>query len=309
MRVENIRVLFFGTPLFASKILESLCTFGYNVCGVITQPTKKSGRGALPKPSLVMETASKYSLLVYQPFSNDELFNIVQQIKPDIIVVAAYGRLIPGDVLAIPPYGSLNVHGSLLPKYRGSSPIPAAILNGDKETGITIMRMEEGLDAGPIVSKVKVRLDFTETTTTLYNKLADVGASEIIQVIPPYIAGKINIVPQNENKATYCTIIKKEDGLINWHRSALDIERQIRAFTPWPNAYTQWNGKLLKILEGQVVKKVLEPGNVVALDKSLLIGCGQDSLDVSRLQIEAKKEMSVIDFINGYKIIDEVNLS
>ncbi len=309
MRVENTRVLFFGTPLFASTVLETLYTFGFDVCGVITQPTKKSGRGSLPKPSQVMETANKYKLLVFRPSSNSEIFNIAKQVNPDIIVVAAYGRIIPKEILEVPEYGALNIHGSLLPKYRGPSPIPTAILNGDKESGITIMRMTERLDSGPIVSKVKVHVDPNETTTTLYQKLAEAGANEIVQIIPRFMHNELKITPQNDDNATYCTMIRKEDGLINWHRSAVDIEREIRAFIPWPNAYTLWNDKILKILEGQVVKKVLEPGYVVALNKSLVIGCGKDSINITKLQIEGRNEMIVTDFLNGYKNIDGVNLS
>jgi methionyl-tRNA formyltransferase len=309
MEIENIRVLFFGTPLFASRVLEVIYKSGFNICGVITQTTKRAGRGNLSIPSQVKELADKYHLLVYQPVSLNEMITIAKHLNPDIIIVAAYGKLLPPDVVNLPKFGSLNVHGSLLPKYRGASPIPATILNGDHETGTTVMKMTEKLDAGPIISQAKIKIEASDTTESLYQKLAEVGAEEIVRVIPLYISGDIHLHEQNHNQATYCSIIKKGDGLINWHRSAIDIERTTRAFIPWPHAYTNWHGKILKILEAKVVKKILEPGYVIALDKTFYIGCGKDSLEIIKLQLEGKNEMTSKDFLNGYRDLDGTTLS
>lgn len=224
MRAEDTRILFVGTPSFASKILINLYQFGFNIAGVITNPPKRSGRGQIENTSDVMKVAQKFSLLVFQPSSKDEFEHIAKEINPDLIVVAAFGEILPDSFLHVAKYGALNVHGSLLPKYRGSSPIPSAILNGDKITGITIIKMTNRVDAGPIISQSKVFIEPKETTASLYEKLAVIGAEELSRVIPLYIEGNLKEKPQDENHATYCDMIKKEFGLIDWRRSALDIE-------------------------------------------------------------------------------------
>lgn len=309
MTADKPRILFFGTPAFGAKVLESLYSFGFNVSGIVTQPTKKGGRGNLLSSSKVKETADKYGLLLYQPSTKNEITSITDHIKPDLIITAAYGQILPPDTLNIPKYGALNVHGSLLPRYRGASPVAATILNGDKETGITIMKMSDNLDAGPIVSQVKIKINPKETTESLYEKLTEAGAEELIRAIPLYVNGDLRPHEQDHNKATYCSVIKKKDGQIDWNRSAVDIERTIRAFIPWPHAFTNWNSRLLKILEADVVEKALEPGYVIALEKSFLVGCGINSLEVTKIQLEGKKETSVADFLNGYRDIDGSTLT
>jgi methionyl-tRNA formyltransferase len=302
------RILFFGTPQFGAQTLEALYTYGFNVAGVITQPDRGSGRGNVLIPSAVKKTAAKYKILLFQPSSKDELLGIVKQINPEISVISAFGNIIPKDILDYPTFGSLNIHGSLLPKYRGPSPIATAILNGDSTTGVTIIKMTERMDEGPIVSQVKIPVDPDETTESLYQKLAQIGGDEICRVLPLYINGQVTLRDQVEAEATYCSLIKKEDGRINWSRRAGDIERTVRAFIPWPNAFAFWGDKMIKILDAKVAEKALDPGFVVALSRSFLIGCGQDSLEVTRVQLEGKDPMEVKEFLNGNRGIDGATL-
>jgi len=281
---------------------------GFNIAAVITQPDRTGGRGKRMTSSEVKIVAEKYNILVFQPTANNELAGIIKQINPDLAVVAAYGNLLPEEILSVPKYGSLNIHASLLPKYRGPSPIATAILNGDAETGITVIKMTGKMDAGPIVSQVRVKIDGEETTESLYQKLAVVSGEEISRVLPIYLGGEIQLRDQDDNKATYCKLIKKDDGRIDWHRRAGEVERAIRAFTPWPNAYTYWNDKMLKILDANVTEKALDPGFVVTIGKSLLVGCGQDALEITRLQLQDRNPMSAEEFLNGNRDFDGATL-
>jgi methionyl-tRNA formyltransferase len=308
MSNEKSRILFYGTPYFAAKTLETMYTYGLNIAAVITQPDRSSGRGNLVAASAVKKTADRYHILTFQPTSKDELVGTIKQIKPDIAVVAAFGNILPEDVLGMPKFGSLNIHGSLLPKYRGPSPIATAILNGDAETGITIIRMTGKMDAGPIVSQAKIRIAANETTESLYVKLAQLSGEEISRVLPLYLNGEIAIRDQDDSKASYCSLIKKEDGRIDWSRRAGDIERTVRAFIPWPNAYSFWNDRMIKILEAKVSEKALDPGYVVAVGKNLLIGCGEDALEVVKLQMQDRNAMSAEEFLNGNRDIDGATL-
>ncbi len=301
---ENLRILFFGTPAFGAKVLEALFSYQFDIVGVITQPAKRSGRGNVIASSKVKETADKRNLLVYQPTSQNEILNITKDLNPDLIVTAAYGKIISADILNVPKFSAINVHASLLPRYRGASPVAAAILNGDTTTGVSIIKMTDQVDAGPVISKVEIKLNETETTEVLYTKLAELGADEVVRIIPLYVGGQLRPKEQEGNKATYCSVIKKGDGLIDWERKAIDIERTIRAFIPWPNAYTYIDGKFLKILEAKVVEKVLEPGNVVVLPESFLVGCGTDSLEIKKLQLEGRNVVTAKEFILGYRDLD-----
>lgn len=304
MSTEKIRLMFFGTPAFGAKLLAALFDAGFEISAVVTQPTKKGGRGNRPVASKVKEFADSKNLLVYQPTSQSEIIGITKRINPDLVVTGAYGKILPNEVLNIPRFGAINVHGSLLPKYRGASPIPAAILNGDKKTGVTIMKMTDQLDSGPIISQAEINLTQEETTGTLYESLAIIGAEELVRIIPLYIDQVLHPKDQDHNKATYCSAIRKQDGLINWHRSAVDIERTVRAFIPWPHSYTYLDDKLLIILEAKPVEKALEPGYIVVLPNSFLVGCGTDSLEVTKLQLEGKNPVDARDFIHGYRNLD-----
>lgn len=308
MKTRNLKVLFFGTPAFGATILEALCTYNFNVVGVMTQITRQKAPGSIPLPSEVRKVADKHKLLVFQPATDDEIIKTTKHINPDIVIIAAYGKIIPLEVLETPSFGALNVHGSLLPKYRGASPIPAAILNGDKETGITIMKVTKGMDEGPIISQAKIPIKENDTTETLYQKLASIGADELIRVLPLYVDGLLKAKDQNHKQATYCSVIKKENGNIDWLKPAKFIERMTRAYVPWPKTYTYWEDKTLIVTQAKAVTKVLEPGYVLVVDKKLIVGCGKDSLEIYKLQPEGKNELSAAEFINGYKDIDGVTL-
>lgn len=304
MSNEKARVLFYGTPYFAARTLEMMFAYGLNIAGVITQPDRSAGRGKRLSPSAVKELADKYNLLVFQPASNDELIGIIKQINPDIAVVCAYGNILSEEVLNLPQYGSLNIHGSLLPKYRGPSPIASAIMNGDAETGITIIKMIQKMDAGPIVNQSRIKIARDETTASLYLKLAQLSGEEICRTLPLYLAGEIPVRDQDDAHASYCSLIKKEDGRIDWQRKAGEIERTVRAFIPWPNAYTFWQGKMIKILSARVVEKALDPGYVVVVGKNMFVGCGQDAIEILKLQMQDREVITTEDFLNGNRQID-----
>jgi len=279
MKKENLKIIFIGTSQFAAIILDKLCQANLKPVLVITAPDKPVGRKKIITPPPAKLTAEKYGIPISQPkvISNFQ-FPIS---KPDLIVVAAYGQIIPKEILKIPRYGCLNVHSSLLPKYRGPSPIQAAILNGDKETGVTIIKMTEKVDAGPIIANIKYQISNIKINyETLHNKLAELGADLLIKTIPLWIKGKIKEKLQDESKASYTKILTKEDGLINWRDPIEKIERQIRAFNPWPGAYTIYRGKMLKILEADIVN---------------------NQLILKKVQLEGKKPMRFEDFLRGHQ--------
>src|SRR3989344_2901487 len=247
-----MRYVFFGTPKFAATILEKLIDSGYIPDAVICNPDEPIGRKRILTPPPVKIIAKKFNFSIFQPLKlrgNLEFFDRIKKIKPDLAIVVAYGKIIPKEILGIPIYGFINVHGSLLPAYRGASPIQSAILNGDEETGITLIKLDEEMDHGDIISKSKCQISNNDTYESLSQKLAISGAELLIKTISDYIAGKIKLTEQSHTEATYAGIIKKEDGKINWLKSAEEIERMVRAFYPWPTAWTIWNEKTLKILE------------------------------------------------------------
>jgi len=280
-----MKYIFFGTPEFAAIVLEKLINTGYIPEAVICNPDEPVGRKQiLTSPPVKRLIANSGQLIeIFQPVNKSGLLAISRKllaIKPDLAIIAAYGKIIPKEILDIPRYGTLNVHGSLLPKYRGASPIQHAILNGDKETGVTIMKIDEEMDHGNIISNLKTQISKVDTYDSLSQKLAISGAKLLIKIIPDYISGRIKPIEQDHSKATYTKIIKKEDGKIDWSKSAEEIERMTRAFYPWPTAWTTWNGKILKILEAEV--------------------CG-NNLAIKKLQLEGGKILSIREFLNGHK--------
>ena len=260
--MQSLKIIFIGTPEFGATILNGLIDAGYKPVLVITKPE-----------SPVKIIAEKYNIPVGHSMSN------IKDLKPDLIVVAAYGQILPKEILEIPKYGCLNVHPSLLPKYRGATPVQSAILNGDKETGVSIIKMVERVDAGGIVSSIKCLVSRDETYKTLSDKLADLGTKSLSEVIPDWVEGKIKALPQDETKATYTKMIKKEDGLIDWKSSIDYIEKQVRALNPWPSTYTLYNGKILKILKVEITN---------------------NKLIIKEVQPEGKKPMNFEDFLRGH---------
>ena len=319
---SQVKIVFWGTPDFAVKPLEVLIE-NFNVLAVITNPDEPVGRKAILTPPPIKVLARKYKIPVFQP-NKLAIENCKLEIpSADIYVVAAYGKIISKEILEIPKYGALNIHPSLLPKWRGASPIQYAILNGDEETGVTIMLMDEKMDHGPIFAwrELEIRNPKSEirkyTTPELSEILSKMGAELIIETVPKWINGEIKPVTQDEDKATYSKILKKEDGRIDWSKSAEEVERQVRAFTPWPGSFTYWKRSekevRLELLEADIVKSADFPDNIalrgiLIKDKRLFIKTGEGYLEILRIQPEGKKEMTAKEFINGYKDIDGATL-
>ena len=292
-----------GTPDFSLPAFLSLID-QVSIVAVVTQPDKKVGRKQEVTQSSVKKVALANKIEVFQPEKikgNDEFIQQIKDLQPDLIIVVAYGFILPQEILDIPKYGVINIHASLLPKYRGASPIQAAILNGDKETGVSIMLIDDKMDTGPILSEESIAINNNDDFISMHDKLAQLGAELLIDTLPRYISGEIKPAAQNEAEATYCKILTKEDGKIDWIKSAEEIDRQIRAFTPWPGAWTIWNGKSLKVLMSKVLmSESRKVGEVYKSKDGLAVACGQDSLEILELQMEGKKPMNAKEFLNGY---------
>lgn len=295
-----------GTPQFAVPALEQL-TEHYDVVAVVTQPDAPAGRGKHLVQSAVKQFALSKGLPVLQPDSLKPA-EVVEQLRgyhPDCIVVAAFGQILRKPVLELPRYGCINVHGSLLPRWRGASPISAAIAAGDEATGITIMRMDVGLDSGPLLSKRAEPIGPEDTTATLMERLSHIGADLLIDTLPKYFAGELTPEGQDESLVTLCRQLKKEEGRIDWGTSAVEVERHVRAMTPWPGAFTTLDGKQLKILKSrvgmQMDRMLRPPGNLfLQRGKELLVACNGGTLELLEVQQEGKKVTPAADFARGH---------
>ena len=299
------RLVFMGTPDFAVPVLEALIG-RYEIVAVVTQPDRRARRGRKLEASPVKVVALAHDLSVLQPPSlrQPDAVAELRALAPDVIVVAAYGQILPAEVLAIPPRSCLNVHASLLPRYRGAAPVAAAILAGEEETGVTIMLMDEGMDTGPILSQATCSISPQDTRRSLSARLAQLGANLMMDTLPRWLAAEIEPQPQDHSQATYCRIIAKEDGLIDWSQSAVEIWRRSRAYHPWPGAYTFWRGKLLKVLRAEALPQWSgegEPGQVMALDEGLAVVTGEGALLLSEVQLAGKRALSAEDFARGQR--------
>ncbi len=298
-----------GTPQFAVPSLQALVEGGYEVVGVYTQPDKKAGRGQQPISPPVKQLALSLGLEVIQPDSlkDDEAVGRLQGFKPDLIVVAAFGKILPREVLVIPRFGCLNVHPSLLPRHRGPSPVAAAILSGDTVTGVTIMLLDEGVDSGPVLSQRVVPMLEDDTTESLTLRLAGVGAQLLVETIPPWVEGRIVPKAQDESQVSYSGVLDRGAGEIDWRLSATELWRRIRAFHPWPGSYTWWQGKRLKVLKAVPLDIGLSalPGEVVALSAGLPaavgVGTGTGILGLISVQLEGRRQMSAAEFVRGHR--------
>lgn len=302
-----MRVLFMGTPDFAVGTLEEIIQAGHEVIGVVTQPDKEKGRGGKLSFPPVKETALKYNLDIYQPrrVREPDFIQIVKDLEPEVIVVAAFGQILPKELLDIPPYGCINVHASLLPKYRGAAPIQAAIINGDKETGVTIQHMAVKLDSGDIILQESIPIADDETGGSLFDKLALLGAKLSVRTLKELEDGTATRTPQDDSLATHVKMLDKEMGDIDFTQPAINIERLIRGLNPWPSAYTRLNGRILKLWKAAVVEYSGqgEPGEVVKVDKnSFTVMTGKDALEIHELQLEGKKRLTCDAFLRGYPI-------
>jgi len=301
----STRVVFMGTPEFAVPALESLVQGEYELVAVYSQPDKPAGRGRIPASAPVKKTALEHGLEVLQPatFRDTEEVERLVALKPDVIVVAAYGQILPRSVLDIPESGCLNIHPSLLPLYRGATPIPAAILAGDEDTGVSIMLLDAGMDTGPILSQYVVGIGPEDTTASLTTGLAHVGARLLGETLPLWLDRSLTPQPQDESGATYTSPISKEDGLVDWRLPAVDIQRRVRAFYPWPGCYSYWRGRQIRIHEAVSLHKegALVPGRVVALESgqpaAVGVETGNGILGLVSIQIEGRRAMPAAEFL------------
>ena len=303
-----MKIVYMGTPDFAVNPLHALAEAGYEVAGVITQPDKPKGRGKTMLPTPVKEEAMKHGFPVYQPVKvrDPEFLQVLEKLDPDIIVVAAFGQIIPKSILELPKYGCINIHASLLPKFRGAAPIQWAIIDGEKVTGVTTMLMDVGLDTGDMLLKTEVSVDAKETGGSLHDKLAAAGGELLERTLIGLEAGTIVPEKQDDSQAgEYARMLDKELGHIDFNQPAVVIERLIRGLNPWPSAYTYIDGKTLKIWEAEVLDRNYgcEYGEVAEVTRnSLIIQTGVGALSVKSVQLEGKKRMDISAFLNGYTI-------
>ena len=306
-----MRVVFMGTPDFSVGTLRELVKAGHEVAGVVSQPDKPKGRGKSLMPTPVKEAALELGLPVYQPkkVRDPEFLEVLRELAPEVIVVVAFGQIIPQSILELPPYGCINVHASLLPKYRGAAPIQWAVIDGEPESGVTIMKMDTGLDTGDMITKVVVPIEKDETGGSLFDKLSEAGAKLLVDTLPSIADGTAVYEKQPEESSTpYAAMIQKQLGNIDWKRPAVEIERLIRGLNPWPSAFTKLNGKTLKIWSAQVLNEsekdaAAVPGTILRADEQgLCVKTGQGILNITELQLEGKKRMDTPAFLRGYAV-------
>jgi methionyl-tRNA formyltransferase len=293
-----------GTPDFAVPPLRTLIAHpDFEVVGVVTQPDRPAGRGNKIQQSPVKVAATEANIPVLQPekLRAPGVFEQLQAMRPDVIVVAAFGQILRQNVLDLPPHGCVNIHASLLPRWRGAAPIQAAIRAGDAETGITIMRMDAGLDTGPMLRKRAIPIAADETGASLHDKLAAIGGALLMETLPAYLRGEVPPESQVDADHTYAPMLKKEDGKIDWSRPATEIERTIRAFFPAPGTFTTWNGQILKILPGgSVIPGSADPGVVQRVGDPVAVGTGDGLLMLHTVQMPGKSPAPIRAFVNGY---------
>ncbi|MGF7086794.1 methionyl-tRNA formyltransferase [Kroppenstedtia sanguinis] len=302
---SDIRIVFMGTPDFSVPSLQTLVAEGARVVGVVTQPDRPQGRKRELTPPPVKVAASELGLPVFQPerLRNPENVRQLLAWEPDLIVTAAYGQILPREILEAPGYGCINVHASLLPKYRGGAPIHHALIQGEKETGVTIMYMVEALDAGDMLTRRSIPIQAEDDVGTLHDKLAQVGAELLAETVPALVEGKVKPVSQDDSQATYAPNIRREDERIDWSRSALQLVNQIRGLRPWPVAFTLWKGEPLKIwrAEPASVRETAAPGTVLSqTQEGVLVATGEGgALRILELQPAGKRRMTAAEFSRG----------
>ena len=299
-----------GTPEFSVGTLEALIAAGHDVCLAVTQPDKPKDRGREMQAPPVKERALSYNIPVYQPkrVRESRCVEELRKYNADVIVVVAFGQILPKEILEMTPYGCVNVHASLLPKYRGAAPIQWAVINGEKESGVTTMQMDEGLDTGDMLLKTTIVLDEKETGGSLHDKLSDAGAKLCVETLKRLEEGSIQPEKQGESPTEYARMLNKAMGAIDWNQDAVSIERLIRGLNPWPSAYTTWDNKTMKIWDADVTEDVpgtedAGPGEITAVSKKdFTIKTGEKSLVIRELQIPGKKRMDAGAFLRGYPL-------
>lgn len=304
--LPSLNLVFCGTPRFAAPTLDRLVEAGFHVHLVITQPDRPQGRGLGVGSSLVKQRALQLGLPIAQPESiknNDDFRAQLTGLQPDAIIVVGYGRIIPQWMLDLPPLGNINLHASLLPKYRGAAPIQWAIARGESITGVTTMKIDAGLDTGDILLQQELAIAPDDTAETLAPKLADVGADLTVETLRGLQTGAIHLRRQDHDQATLAPILKKEDGIIDFSRPANEIVNRLRGFQPWPGAYSKFRGKNLQVWTAAALDRALPPAELSVEGDRLLAGCGQHTaLELLELQLEGKKRSSAADFLRGYRL-------
>jgi methionyl-tRNA formyltransferase len=304
--MQKTKIIFLGTPAFAVPVLVRLIESDFKPAIVITQPDKPVGRSQKLIPSPVKQVAMENQITVYQPKSKTELANFLKKEEPDLCILIAFGMIIPEYTLKIPQYGFLNLHPSLLPKYRGSSPIQATLLAGEHKTGITIIKLNKEIDAGAIVAQKEIEIKPNDHAKSLHDALGQMGAELLVKILPDYLAGKVSLIEQDHFRSTLTGMISRKEGKVDWQKSALEILRQFRAFFPWPGLFTCFVKKRLKIVkldlkQGDFNQK-LKLGEVFLGSKQeVLVKCSQAAVELITVQLEGKKEMSIEQFVAGHK--------
>ncbi len=307
-----MRIVFMGTPEFAVPCLQAVIDAGHEICGVFTQPDKPKGRGYALAPPPVKELACRYGLEVFQPetLKDGAALSILQEKSPDAVVVVAYGKILPKAILEAPPLGCVNVHASLLPKYRGAAPIQWAVLNGEETTGVTTMQMDEGLDTGDMLLTAETAIDPEETSGQLHDRLAVLGAQTLIRTMEGLETGSLHPTPQDDALSCYAPMLRKADSPVDWNRTAQQAHNWVRGMSPWPGASTRYHGKTLKIHASRVCGECLGPaGELVEKDGRIFVCCGEGALELLTVQYEGGKRMPARDFFRGHPPQTKENLS
>ena len=308
---QSLRVVYMGTPDFAVPALQALIDSHHDVVGVFTQPDRQSGRGKKVRQTPVKKVAVEHEIPVFQPESvkTDEAYDQLAAWEPDVTVVAAYGQILPERILELPRLGSVNIHASLLPEYRGAAPINWCLVHGEHETGVTMMKMDVGLDTGPILTADKVDIPELMTAQQLHDVLARLGAEMIVGVLDRYAAGELEPTPQDDSESSYASMLSKSDGRVDWSKSAREVANHVRGFNPWPGAFTfhgeEDNSKRIKLHLARAADGAGEPGEVLRADPSegvLRVACGEGAVDILEIQAPGKRAMDTGDFLNGYDV-------
>jgi methionyl-tRNA formyltransferase len=301
-----MNVVFAGTPEFAAHILDQLLRYGFNIVRVLTRPDRPAGRGMKDTASAVKRLALSHELKLQQPQSLKEpaLIDELNRLSPDVMVVAAYGLILPKAVLKLPRFGCINIHASLLPKWRGATPIQHALLAGDTETGISVMQMDEGLDTGPVLLQTRLRIAADDTAQTLHDKLAQLGGETIVRTLRALEHGELQPQPQPQQGASYAGKLGKAEAHINWGKDAVQVERTVRAFNPNPGAYTTLNGETLKIWKARLEERMSgKPGEIVSVDRlGIVVACGTGAVRIEEVQKAGGQRLPVREFLSGFAL-------
>lgn len=303
--MAGLRIVFMGTPDFACPTLQKLIDRGETLLAVVTQPDRPKGRGQKLEPPPVKTIAEKHGIPVIQPLKvrAPEVIDTIREMNPDLIVVVAFGQILPQSLLDIPRFGCINIHASLLPRYRGAAPLNWCIINGETETGITTMQMDAGLDTGDMLLKKAIPIDPEETAQSLHDRLSLLGAETIDETLDLLIAGKLVPVKQDDSLTCYAPMMKKETGRIDWAMTARQIKNLVRGVTPWPGAFTTLDGNVLKIFKVRIAEAGGTPGEVINAGKDgVSVACGEGSIIIEELQLEGRKRLAAGDFLAGYKV-------